>query len=320
MRHAPLALLLCLALLPAAAQEAAAPEPAAAEPAATEAAAAPAQPRWPAVGEANSRLSDRIPPQQQLWLQTGADRFFVRMLPDLTGTPRGAVLILHDAGQHPSWPFTVAALFDTLPLHGWHTLALELPGPGSAPLAPVEASPSPAEEPATETAATGESLTEQLSALEQQVQARIDTTLGQLTAAEGAPSFVALIAFGHSAPRAAQALLRRPEAQPFRALVLVDAANEIAGVPALPHLLPLSDVPVEDILQSEDRLALTAQNERWRATLYQRERTYRTAQLPPLNSSKPGVLIKRIRGFLQSTQTIDQGAAATSPSRSPTVP
>src|SRR5690606_11242800 len=69
------------------------------------------------VGGSNRSLGDRIPLQQQLWLQAGVDRFFARYVGDLSGTPRGAVLILPDAGQHPSWPYTVAALLDDLPLH-----------------------------------------------------------------------------------------------------------------------------------------------------------------------------------------------------------
>src|SRR5690606_26502271 len=83
------------------------PQPAAA-PATEPAAAAPP----PVAGDANRQLSDRIAPEQQLWLQAGEERFFARFVPDLTGAPRGAVLILHDAGQHPSWPLTVAALFE----------------------------------------------------------------------------------------------------------------------------------------------------------------------------------------------------------------
>jgi hypothetical protein len=322
MRTAPLllALLLCLTLPPLLAQEPAASAPTSAEPDTSAAVTTPPeQPIWPAVGEANSQLSDRIPPEQQLWLEAGADRFFARMRPELTGQPRGAILILHDAGQHPSWPLTVAALFDELPLHGWHTLALELPAPASA--APLTAPSAPAAEPAGEPVQPPASIdgaldaqpSEGLSALEQLVQRRIDTALGQLAAVEGIPPSVALIAFGHSAPRAAEALRRRGE-QTFRALVLVDAVNEIPGIPLpLPRLLPLSEAPVEDLVQSEGHLALAAQEERRQATLRQRQRIYRVAQLPPLSGGERSVLIKRIRGFLQQQSQLPAAQGAVTP-------
>src|SRR5690606_18873197 len=202
-------------------------------------------------------ISDRLPVEQQLWLEANGVRFFARWLPDLTGAPRGGVLILHDAGQHPSWPLTVAALFDSLPLHGWHTLAMELPTPGAVPEVEVDS-------PATPTADAGAGL----SPLEQRVQGRIDAALAHLGATEGGTAFVALVAFGQSAPRAAEALRRLEQMRPLQALVLVDAANAIPGLPrTLPQLLPLSAAPVEDLLQSEDRLALAAQTERRHATL-----------------------------------------------------
>src|SRR5690606_38988596 len=105
-----LALPMLFALLPAIAQEPPAADPLPAAEQATE----PAPPPGPAVGEANRQISDRLPVEQQLWLEANGVRFFARWLPALAGAPRGGVLILHDAGQHPSWPLTVAALFDSL--------------------------------------------------------------------------------------------------------------------------------------------------------------------------------------------------------------
>lgn len=42
------------------------------------------------------------------------------------GRPQGAVLLLHDTGAHADWPGVVGPLRHELPLHGWHTLSLQL--------------------------------------------------------------------------------------------------------------------------------------------------------------------------------------------------
>lgn len=42
---------------------------------------------------------------------------------------QGGVLILHDTGQHASWPGTVEILRHQLPDSGWHTLSINLPYP-----------------------------------------------------------------------------------------------------------------------------------------------------------------------------------------------
>lgn len=42
------------------------------------------------------------------------------------GRAQGAVLLLHDTGAHADWPGVVGPLRHELPLHGWHTLSLQL--------------------------------------------------------------------------------------------------------------------------------------------------------------------------------------------------
>lgn len=42
------------------------------------------------------------------------------------GRPQGAVILLHDTGAHADWPGVVGPLRHELPLHGWHTLSLQL--------------------------------------------------------------------------------------------------------------------------------------------------------------------------------------------------
>lgn len=55
------------------------------------------------------------------------ENFYGLFLADMTGTPQGGVLILHDDQQHGHWPDIVAPLREYLPQHGWATLSIELP-------------------------------------------------------------------------------------------------------------------------------------------------------------------------------------------------
>lgn len=267
-----------------------------------------------AVGDANRQFGDRIPPQQQVWLQAGDDRFPGRYIGDLTGAPRGSALILHDSGQHPSWPFTVAALLEELPLQGWDTLAIELPAPaavGSPQAAPAD--------PATSADPPAAALP---SPLEQRVQARIDAALLHLAPAGRPAPFVAVIAFGSGAPRVAETVQARAgsgDPAPLRVLAMVDALNTLPGVPrSLPQLLPASDLPVQDLIQGEDDLALAAQEARRRSVLHQRGRIYRTLVLPPLNATSAtdrSLLIKRVRGFLQQQAPLPNGGSQSAPAK-----
>ena len=307
------------------------------------------------VGDHALRPLDTVPPQQRLTLSAGGEPFAARYIADLSGQPRGAVLLLHDAGQHPSWPFTLAALFEELPLHGWNTLAIELPTPAAigspeAALAPAAVDPAtaaPTTAPATATSAPGQpaaptaaatpatppataaatsptaaapaapntpataATAPTLSALEMQVQARIEAGINQLvpTPTPTPASFVAIVGFGSGAIRAAEAIKLRMAGNgagaptPLQALVLVGAENALTGMAdTLPALLPLSELPTLDLVQGEQALPLAAQEQRRRAVLKQRERLYRAVVLPPLNAangSDSSALSKRIRGFLQ---------------------
>ncbi len=343
------------------------PTPAPAAPATAPATPAASTGSW--VGEQARRPLDRIPPEQRLTLTTdGGEQFPARYLPDLTGQPRGGVLLLHDAGQHPTWPFTLAALFEELPLHGWSTLAIELPTPaapnspeaalapaavdpaaaaatppaGSAtPPTPPAQTPPPAPVTADPNAATTPapaSTTPTLSAREMAVQARIDAGIQLLAPNPTADGVVVLIGFGSGAIRAAEAIRLRAAAsqsstagaagtpKPLKALLLVDAENELPGMATtLPQLLPLSSLPTLDLVQGEDQPQLLAQEQRRRAVLRQRERLYRAVVLPPLsaaNGSDRSAMSKRIRGFLQQLPQPagDPAAKSTPPAAVPALP
>lgn len=75
-------------------------------------------------------LSPQLAEDAIVWLETTANEKFLSLWqPDRSGNPRGALLIIHSEGEHLAWPNTIWPLQETLPDHGWATLALSLPEP-----------------------------------------------------------------------------------------------------------------------------------------------------------------------------------------------
>jgi len=81
-----------------------------------------------AVGqESGKELEAGLRNGQAVWLDDGKGKFFSVFNPDQSGQPRGGVIILHDAGSHPDKPQVIRPLRHLLPLHGWATIAIQLP-------------------------------------------------------------------------------------------------------------------------------------------------------------------------------------------------
>ncbi|MET0377651.1 MAG: DUF3530 family protein [Spongiibacteraceae bacterium] len=275
------------------------------------------------VGDRNTQLNDRIPPAQQLQLQAGDDKFAGRYIADLSANHRGAVIVVHDSGQHHSWPLTVAALLDELPLFGWNTLAIELPAPAqdatttipatpatSTPISPVTTPAAAAGTTPAAPAATTALITGAEEGIEKQAQARIDGALKKLMELDGGkPQPTMLIGFGSGAWRAVEFARRQAAGngaqspEPLRALVLVDPRNRLAaGKADLPTLLPTTELATLDIVQNSEALVRADAEARRRAVLHQKNRIYQRLELPPLsagNSADQTVLVKRIRSWLQ---------------------
>jgi alpha/beta superfamily hydrolase len=73
-------------------------------------------------------LEKRITQGQAVWLQVAEQqKVFAVYTEDRTGKHDGAVIILHDMGQHPDWPDVVKPLRQGLPDHGWATLSVQMP-------------------------------------------------------------------------------------------------------------------------------------------------------------------------------------------------
>jgi hypothetical protein len=74
-------------------------------------------------------LASQLPKDASLWLQADTGRFLSLWQKDRSGTPKGALLMVHAEGEHAIWPISTKPLHDTLPNYGWSTLAISLPSP-----------------------------------------------------------------------------------------------------------------------------------------------------------------------------------------------
>lgn len=68
--------------------------------------------------------------EEIIWLGEGDGKFLGLARPDLTGTNRGGVVLLHPMGAHPDWPEVIAPLRRAVPNYGWTSLAIQLPAFG----------------------------------------------------------------------------------------------------------------------------------------------------------------------------------------------
>ncbi len=74
-----------------------------------------------------SKLSEKVKKGETVWINNGANKFFSIFIPDLTGQPKGAAIIVHDGNAHPDWPEVIHPLRTYLPHHGWATLSVHVP-------------------------------------------------------------------------------------------------------------------------------------------------------------------------------------------------
>jgi len=79
-------------------------------------------------------LASRLSPDAAVWLGQGDEEFLSIFEPDHTGQPYGALLIIHDEGQHANWPHNIGIIRKTMPEYGWATLTISLPKPDYRPI------------------------------------------------------------------------------------------------------------------------------------------------------------------------------------------
>jgi len=66
---------------------------------------------------------------QAIWIGQGDERYPAIYAEAAVPEPKGVVIMLHAAGEHPQWPVVIQLLREQLTDHGWNTLALQLPIP-----------------------------------------------------------------------------------------------------------------------------------------------------------------------------------------------
>lgn len=274
------------------------------------------------VGGNNAVYVDRIPPEQMLTLDASGDKFQARHIADLSGKPRGAAIILHDSGQHPSWPFTAAALIDDLPLHGWDTLNIELPTPAAEMNKPDTATPAPTNPAApsasgaattpntptpSTTASTANAAPLTTLGIEPQTQARISAAIKYF--ADQKQNNIVLIGFGSGAIRTAENLRLLTatgtlnNTAPLTALVMIAPQQQLNGIEMdLPRLLPLTGIATLDMTLDSEPQARADAEARRRAVMHQRARIYTRLEIPPINTASDAqhsTMVKRVRSWLQ---------------------
>ncbi len=61
------------------------------------------------------------------WLEADGQKFLGIYTEDLSGKPKGGVIILHGIGAHPNWADVIYPLRTELPNYGWATLSIQMP-------------------------------------------------------------------------------------------------------------------------------------------------------------------------------------------------
>ncbi|MBU1190432.1 MAG: alpha/beta hydrolase family protein [Gammaproteobacteria bacterium] len=61
------------------------------------------------------------------WLEAEGQKFLGIYTEELSGTPKGGVIILHGIGVHPNWEDVIYPLRTELPNYGWATLSIQMP-------------------------------------------------------------------------------------------------------------------------------------------------------------------------------------------------
>jgi pimeloyl-ACP methyl ester carboxylesterase len=75
----------------------------------------------------SEQIVDSLLVGDAVWLEAEGQRFLGIYTSDLSGKPKGAVILLHGMGVHPNWPDVIYPLRTQLPEYGWATLAIQMP-------------------------------------------------------------------------------------------------------------------------------------------------------------------------------------------------
>ncbi|MBX2809260.1 MAG: alpha/beta hydrolase family protein [Cellvibrionaceae bacterium] len=265
-----------------------------------------------------------------VWLKNGETAYLAVWQPDRSGSPKGALLILHAEGETPMWPQLSKPLHNTLPDYGWATLAISLPLPDPPAIPtrtlPAKTRPTGIEQPTKQTTAetspaenrpaeaasqsqaktpsimaeadTEQRLTEALRFLHDQGQFNV-IILGSGVGAIRAQYFIDKIT-----PKVTNPRLKATLEKPIRALVLVNARNQLhAGAEVFKDWFSDPEIPVLDIFLTTDKRNSQAAKQRQILARQKNIGVYKQVRIAALSREKSweeNRLSRRIRSFLDN--------------------
>ncbi|RRQ22269.1 DUF3530 family protein [Thiohalobacter thiocyanaticus] len=216
---------------------------------------------------------------EAVWLEADDAQFLAIHTPDLTGEPKGAVILVHGMGAHPDWQEVIHPLRVRLPEHGWATLSVQMPVlPNAA--APTDYAP-----------------------LVPEAAPRLRAALTWLEDRTEGPVFIAAHSLG--AIMTAASLTGDTGLQPD-GLVLIGmgGSRDDPHLDSLAHLEQLT-LPVLDLFGSRDLDSVLADREaRARAARRAGNTAYRQLEISGANHFFTGLedtLVRRVRGWLETT-------------------
>ncbi|WGO97813.1 alpha/beta hydrolase family protein [Saccharophagus degradans] len=256
--------------------------------------------------QAERLLSEELGEDAIVWLNAAGEKFISLWEPDRSGNPFGAILIVHGEGQTADWPYTIRALRQSLPDHGWSTLSISLPNPAETP--PPARSPSDTTPPSKPTPPPTEPIViERMKAAMSYLNKRGQYNIVILAHGVGASRSVQYLSqLSTSRPNnlpsggrsRATAIIDRP----IRALIMVNARNGIEGADDnLTEYLTDRSLPVMDIFFGDHVLDATEPDQRKMAAKKNRIAHYHQSKLlePSANWQEgENRLTRRVRGFL----------------------
>lgn len=243
-----------------------------------------------------------------------------------TRKPKGALLIMHAPEVPQLWPATLENLRRNLPLYGWATMALPLPGkyPNAAPeresasassittesISSAAASSAPAETIAVASSASSEP-PKPLIPRDKLITERVDAAVAQLNKI-GQFNLVVLVD-NSSAPDALATLYKRINKVsttsdtvdgPLQALILVNLQNqEPLSKEQLAAIFSIGDLPVMDVFFNPDdsaqaELRRVHHAEAMRKNLKDYQQLILPNQPPVSIDDKQGFWLAKIHGFV----------------------
>lgn len=292
----------------------------------TTVAASPASERL--AKQARQLLAGAAEAPATVWLEVAGGQVLGFWQADTSGTPVGAVLMLHAEGHSPRWPATLLNMHHNLPKFGWSTLSVELPPPApklvpprlrlgqASPATPADAARETPEENADaqpvddETAEEPTQVADAVPAdvppepamtTEEVEQLTVDTIAAAIDfLQQRGQQNVVLLGEGLGAEQAASYLAAMGEAAKINALVMLDP--QPAGIAAREALMGHPAVSTLDLITSADFDDRARARERRQLSKKMRYQNYVLRRiLPPTrhtDSGRENEISKAVRGFI----------------------